>query len=445
MRNVLLLLAVGCNGDAGLKVYNSDPEAAIKKPTDGDSVDEFSVVDFVGVVSDDQTPMPDLYVQWASDIDGILVDGTDPADATGQVTYSTANLSSGNHVITLTAIDEDGARGEATIALTVVDQPDAPEIQIVHPANGESADEGEDFTFKIIVSDIQDPPESLVVVFNSSLDGDFCAPTPDASGTAECTTSLTGGDHTLTFTVTDLDGYATSATWVFPVTPGDQLDDDGDGFTEEQGDCDDTNALSYPGGTEIEDGEDNDCDETVDEGTDAYDDDGDGYSENDGDCDDDSASTGPTASEICNGADDDCDGDVDPEDSSGCDAWYYDYDGDSYGSSSASSKCLCAAEGYYTSRYNTDCYDYNPDASPAQTSYQTTHRGDYSYDYNCDGSEVKYWTTSGECNSWPGCTATVGWTGGVASCGSSGSYLTSCDIDWFSCAESTYTETQKCI
>ena len=76
-------------------------------------------------------------------------------------------------------------------------------------------------------------------------------------------------------------------------------------------DCDDTSALIYPGAFEIEDGFDNDCDVTVDEGTAAFDDDGDGFTENAGDFDDADAEVFPGALEVANGVDDDCDGIVD--------------------------------------------------------------------------------------------------------------------------------------
>ena len=46
----------------------------------------------------------------------------------------------------------------------------------------------------------------------------------------------------------------------------DNVDNDNDGYTENQGDCDDTNAQINPGATEIEDGIDNDCDGEIDEG-----------------------------------------------------------------------------------------------------------------------------------------------------------------------------------
>ena len=51
-------------------------------------------------------------------------------------------------------------------------------------------------------------------------------------------------------------------------------DIDMDGFTTDEGDCDDLDNAIYPGAEEICDGKDNDCNGVVDDG---YDDDGDGY------------------------------------------------------------------------------------------------------------------------------------------------------------------------
>ncbi len=47
---------------------------------------------------------------------------------------------------------------------------------------------------------------------------------------------------------------------------GHSSDDDGDGFSECAGDCNDTNLATYPGSAEICDGLDNDCDALIDNG-----------------------------------------------------------------------------------------------------------------------------------------------------------------------------------
>ena len=46
----------------------------------------------------------------------------------------------------------------------------------------------------------------------------------------------------------------------------DNVDDDNDGYSENQGDCDDTDSTVYPGATEVCDGLDNDCNGQIDEG-----------------------------------------------------------------------------------------------------------------------------------------------------------------------------------
>lgn len=533
----VLLFAVGC-GDNKVGVYNTPPVVSIKLPVDGAEVNEGETVTFEGRVDDGQTDPDKLEITWASDIDGVWENAL-PPDTSGVILYPKSNLSVGNHTISLAATDEMGERASFSITLTVLDVPDAPSINVVHPANGESGEENAPFNFVVQVSDEQDAAEALTVTFESDVDGVFCSPTPDSIGVAECDQALSAGDHRLTFAVTDSSGLRAAEEWYFTVVSARAIDNDGDGYTEDQGDCDDgdgsvnpvaseyyngrdddcdgftddgtigydddadgqaeidgdcddtrpdtflgstetcdgfdndcdsivdedtecydddgdglsenagdcndASAVSYPGAPELEDGSDNDCDSIVDEGTNAYDDDGDGYTENAGDCNDAVSSISPGGTETCNGYDDDCDGSADEANASGCTTYYYDYDGDGYGSDSVSGRCLCSFDGYYTAAINTDCFDYNSAASPAATTYSTSQRGDGSYDWNCDGTASKYYGSSGSCSGWPFCSGSNGWRSGVASCGSAADYQTGCSTDWTSCDESYSTYTQKCL
>ncbi len=106
-------------------------------------------------------------------------------------------------------------------------------------------------------------------------------------------------------------GFCTLPRCAIPPTNSNDVDDDKDGFTENEGDCDDTNPAINPDAVDIPgNGIDEDCD-----GQDAtpdpndVDNDEDGFTENGGDCDDTNPAINPDAVDIPdNGIDENCDG-----------------------------------------------------------------------------------------------------------------------------------------
>jgi hypothetical protein len=151
----------------------------------------------------------------------------------------------------------------------------------------------------------------------------------------------------------------------YPDVP-DCLDGDGDGYGDaanyfggcehpEVADCDDTDPAVHPSADPACDGvEDNDCDGVTDDNE--IDDDGDGFSECEDDCDDADAAVSPEGTEYCDGIDNDCDGDTDEaEDIEYLDYWPDD-DGDSFGDADATAIHNCAPVVDHVTD-DTDCDD----------------------------------------------------------------------------------------
>ena len=179
-------------------------------------------------------------------------------------------------------------------------------------------------------------------------------------------------------------------------------------------DCDDTDDGANPGEEEICDGDDNNCDGSVDEGLklSTYQDaDGDGYGDpdvedyacaedrldgyvdNNDDCYDDAddssaASIYPGAPEYCNGYDDDCDDDVDEEDAVDPDTWYQDADDDGYGDPDVTSLDCTQPDGYVSD--NTDCDD------TLSTAYPDARESCDDIDNDCDGDIDEGRTSDGD-------------------------------------------------
>jgi len=168
------------------------------------------------------------------------------------------------------------------------------------------------------------------------------------------------------------------------------------------GDCNDASNQVYPDASESCNDKDDDCDGDTDEedssgcSTFFADQDQDTWGQNGstkclcaastpyesvkgGDCDDVDAAIHPTANEVCNDKDDDCDGQTDEQNAGGCTPWFYDLDGDGYGSTD-NTLCLCEPDGFYTATTGGDCDNYDGTVFPG---VPETCNGK---DDDCDGS-----------------------------------------------------------
>ena len=94
------------------------PQVMILNPEDLASFDPGDSVTFQGEAADSTTAADDLVFEWSSDRDGVL-DGELSGD--GQSVLVTDALSTGTHVITLTATDEDDESGTAAITVSVAE------------------------------------------------------------------------------------------------------------------------------------------------------------------------------------------------------------------------------------------------------------------------------------------------------------------------------------
>jgi len=318
---------------SGFIQFDTPPAVAIVDPLEGAIYDEGDTIVFRGRVSDN-AGVADLDLRWASSIDGELL-ANDSPDANGAVELATASLSTGTHVVTLYATDINANQGEARVTIEIEGVPESPSISIEHPLPGETGLEDAPFRFVVQAEDAQDEETDLIVELESDVDGFVCAMQPDFIGIAFCEETLSFGEHLLTFTVTDTDELQNSASAVYQVVALGDFDNDRDGWTPNQGDCDDNNNTVHPGATEICDNIDNDCNAAtpVDANTICYDDDGDGFCEappcrnaasNQPDCNDAAPGIYPGANEIPDGVDNDCDGVADDGQTN------FDDDGDGY-------------------------------------------------------------------------------------------------------------------
>ena len=128
------------------------------------------------------------------------------------------------------------------------------------PTADQNGIENVPFVFMASVSDYQDNPEDMTVTLSANPGGFICYLEVDGEGNSQCLATLPLGQYVLSFSAEDSDENISYGMATFQVLPEADVDQDGDGYTPNGGDCNDANDTIYPGAPELCDGLDNDCD-----------------------------------------------------------------------------------------------------------------------------------------------------------------------------------------
>ena len=187
-----------------IRVGNNAPVATILNPSDNDSFENDVTINFegTGIDAEDGVLLTTSLV-WTSSRQGPIGTGT---------SFSLTTLNSGQHTITLTATDADGASHTASIIIFA--QNSRPVVTITAPASGVSVDEGSIIIFQGTATDTEDGNLSgSSLEWESGFDGSI------GTGASLSLDTLSSGTHTITFTATDSQGLSNSASIVVTIVP----------------------------------------------------------------------------------------------------------------------------------------------------------------------------------------------------------------------------------
>jgi hypothetical protein len=177
----------------------------------------------------------------------------------------------------------------------------------------------------------------------------------------------------------DEDGLVDNSDWTCESWSNgnpDNIDDDGDGFSEEEGDLDDNSSNSPTADEVCGDLVDNDFDSNLDDSC-SDDDDSDGWDDLAGDCNDGASLINPEGNEYSDGVDNDCDGVID-------DLSSQDMDGDGYcpGGTDTNGDGDCFDTGEDSGGVEVDCNDASNSFYPGAPEWED------GVDTDCDGTDL---------------------------------------------------------
>ena len=251
----------------GEGVFGGDgaPNVVITGPTSGATFIRDDEIVILGTITDGDGDAPDtLQASLSASTVGILWEGN--PSPTGTVSFPISTLPVGNHTVTLSALDSEGNVGLDSVDFTV-NNDGRPYATILTPNTGDTFMLGDLITFEGEISDDEDDEELLTYEWTSDLElYPLDAGVPDSNGwTAFATMNMAAGSHLITFEATDTDGQWASDSILITLQDPNDLDQDGDGYTPNQNDCDDNDAAINPGEYDVCDDIDNNCDGVINE------------------------------------------------------------------------------------------------------------------------------------------------------------------------------------
>ena len=182
---------------------NLPPNCNILSPLSGSAgVVGFPTL-FQGNVSDTTSVPTDLTIEWKSDVDGSLGQGTISTD--GTVNLRVEGLSPGAHQITLHVIDDRELTCQDTITYSLGN---VPTLSIQQPVDGDIFSPGELVVFEGLINDSEDPLDTLVVEWKSTIDGVLSSSSADSNGfTTFSRDTLQQGWHQIELRIQDSDNF----------------------------------------------------------------------------------------------------------------------------------------------------------------------------------------------------------------------------------------------